>query len=261
MARRIREQTKKYSLPDQVKVNTPEKEKKFKQKKFREKTEALGGKVKYMDEFRSGGRVNTRRMNRLEELGRVDAEKAFTKKGARNLRDEKKRIVRELKAKGGLMEPKEHKKRRKEKKERAKDPATGKAIRKGGLQSSYGKGRNPMKRERLKEAFAPGKKLVLRSERIEKAKGGSVPEKKIRKAFPKMTAKQRARLQTRLGDRTAPMKKERLKKADGGSLKKVQPHQKGLKKLPTKVRNKMGYMKKGGRVGMGKALRGGGCVR
>ena len=148
MARRTRGQTKKYSLPDQVKVNTPEKERKFKQKKFREKTEALGGKVKYMDEFNSGGRVNTRRMNRLEELGRVDAEKAFTKKGARNLRDEKKRIVGELK----------------------------------------------------------------------KAKGGKV-------------------------------------------LKKVKPHQKGLKKLPTKVRNKMGYMKKGGRVGMGKAMRGGGCVR
>ena len=35
----------------------------------------------------------------------------------------------------------------------------------------------------------------------------------------------------------------------------------GLAKLPTKVRNKMGYMKKGGRVGMGKAMRGGGCVR
>ena len=54
-----------------------------------------------------------------------------------------------------------------------------------------------------------------------------------------------------------------LKKDGGkvGGLKKVQPHQKGLKKLPTKVRNKMGYMKKGGRVGMGKAMRGGGCVR
>ena len=35
----------------------------------------------------------------------------------------------------------------------------------------------------------------------------------------------------------------------------------GLAKLPTGVRNKMGYMKKGGRVGMGKAMRGGGCVR
>ena len=40
---------------------------------------------------------NTRRMNRLEELGRVDAEKGRTRKGKRNLRDEKKRIVRELK--------------------------------------------------------------------------------------------------------------------------------------------------------------------
>ncbi len=45
--------------------------------------------------------ANTRRENRLEELGRVDAEKAYTKKGKRNLKDEKKRIVRELKG-GGI---------------------------------------------------------------------------------------------------------------------------------------------------------------
>ena len=45
--------------------------------------------------------ANTRRMNRLEELGRVDAEKAYTKKGKRNLRDEKKRVVRELNRIGG----------------------------------------------------------------------------------------------------------------------------------------------------------------
>ena len=106
------------------------------------------GKTKMLNKatYREGGPVNTKRMNRLEELGRVDAEKAFSKKGKRNLKDEKKRIVREL-------------------------------------------------------------------------------------------------------------------KKDGGSLKKVKPSQKGLKKLPTKVRNKMGYMKKGGKVGMGKAMRGGGCVR
>ena len=91
--------------------------------------------------------ANTRRMNRLEALGRVDSEKAFTRKGKRNLKDEKKRIVREL-------------------------------------------------------------------------------------------------------------------KKDGGSLKSVDKEKNpGLAKLPTKVRNKMGYMKKGGRVGMGKAMRGGGCVR
>ena len=47
--------------------------------------------------FKEGGRTNTRRENRLEELGRVDAEKARTSQGKRNLRQEKKRIVRELK--------------------------------------------------------------------------------------------------------------------------------------------------------------------
>ena len=47
--------------------------------------------------------MNTKRMNRLEELGRVDAEKADTRKGKRNLREEKSRIVRELKAKGGKV--------------------------------------------------------------------------------------------------------------------------------------------------------------
>ena len=92
--------------------------------------------------------MNTSRMNRLEELGRVDAEKGFTKKGKRNLKDEKKRIIRELNS-----------------------------------------------------------------------------------------------------------------KKNGGSLKKVPTRNKGLKKLPKKVRNKMGFHKSGGRVGMGKALRGGGRVR
>ena len=90
--------------------------------------------------------ANTRRMNRLEELGRVDSERAHTGKGARNLAAEKRRIVSELK------------------------------------------------------------------------NGGKV-------------------------------------------LKKVPAKAKGLKKLPTKVRNKMGFHKSGGRVGMGKALRGGGRVR
>ena len=92
--------------------------------------------------------MNSRRMNRLEELGRVDAEKAFTKKGKRNLKDEKKRIIRELNS-----------------------------------------------------------------------------------------------------------------KKNGGSLKKVPAGNKGLKKLPKQVRNKMGFHKSGGRVGMGVALRGGGRVR
>ena len=49
------------------------------------------------DKMRKGGHTNTRRENRLEELGRVDAERAKTGRGKRNLRDEKRRIVRELK--------------------------------------------------------------------------------------------------------------------------------------------------------------------
>lgn len=55
--------------------------------------------------FKRGGEMaNTSRMNRMEELGRVDAEKAKTAKGKSNLMAEKKRIVGELKyAKGGMV--------------------------------------------------------------------------------------------------------------------------------------------------------------
>ena len=42
------------------------------------------------------------------------------------------------------------------------------------------------------------------------------------------------------------LKKEPIKKKAGGALKA--PTNPGLKKLPTKVRNKMGYMKAGGKV-------------
>ena len=45
--------------------------------------------------------ANTRRENRLEELGRVDAERARTRRGRRNLRDEKRRIVSGLRG-GGI---------------------------------------------------------------------------------------------------------------------------------------------------------------
>ncbi len=41
-------------------------------------------------------------------------------------------------------------------------------------------------------------------------------------------------------------------KKDGGMLKAVKPSQKGLAKLPKAVRNKMGYMAKGGKVDDGR---------
>lgn len=57
--------------------------------------------------FREGGMANTARMNRLEELGRVNAERASTAKGKKDLMEEKKRVVSELKfAKGGMTESK-----------------------------------------------------------------------------------------------------------------------------------------------------------
>ena len=171
--------------------------------------------------------MNTRRMNRLEELGRVDAEKAFTKKGARNLRDEKKRIVRELKAEGGKV----------------KRPKRGK-IQDGAKAHARDMQKTGRGKEFRKNTFVDSKtgRIVPDSPRNRKRYGKDI--------FGRDTGRIRAT--------TA---KGIAKKAEGGSLKPVKPSQKGLKKLPTKVRNKMGYMKKGGRVGMGKALRGGGCVR
>ena len=54
--------------------------------------------------MKKGGRAkNTRRMNQLEELGRVDAEKAYTRKGKRNLKAEKKRIVGSLNSRGAAV--------------------------------------------------------------------------------------------------------------------------------------------------------------
>jgi len=73
-----------------------------------------GGKLKrkkHMDEsgqpkkLKRGG--NTSRMNNLEELGRVDAEKGYTKKGKKNLKSEKKRLVSQIKKgyrEGGTVE-------------------------------------------------------------------------------------------------------------------------------------------------------------
>ena len=68
---------------------------------------ATGGRVGFQKGKRVGHKRtgNTQIENRLEELGRVDAEKSYTKKGKRNLRDEKHRIRHELKKPKGVDEP------------------------------------------------------------------------------------------------------------------------------------------------------------
>jgi len=63
------------------------------QKGLKQLPKDVRNKMGYM---KDGGRANTRRMNRLEELGRVDSEKAYSRKGKKNLKSEKRRIVREL---------------------------------------------------------------------------------------------------------------------------------------------------------------------
>jgi len=105
-----------------------------------------GGKVKKM---RKGG--NTSRMNELEELGRVDSEKGYTTKGKRNLRDEKKRVVSEIKNKkaggkvgykaGGMMADKEGRALAKDKKGMTASQmsdARGRAMKTGGMLARTG---------------------------------------------------------------------------------------------------------------------------
>ena len=65
-------------------------------------------KILKTSDMRGSKHKNTPRENRLEELGRVDAEKAWTRGGKRNLKDEKKRIVGELNKDGAreITDPK-----------------------------------------------------------------------------------------------------------------------------------------------------------
>ena len=93
-------------------------------KKLEEGLDKAGYSRRSLDEFKSGSKIgsidtagrirqgikkggkvkkNTSRENRLEELGRVDAERGRTKRGKRNLKSEKRRIVRELHSHGGSV--------------------------------------------------------------------------------------------------------------------------------------------------------------
>ena len=64
---------------------------------LRSRTFKKGGTVKKAKGGRAGLKLGGK-TDKIEELGRVDAEKAYTKKGKKNLKAEKKRIVKELKA-------------------------------------------------------------------------------------------------------------------------------------------------------------------
>jgi hypothetical protein len=198
--------------------------------------------------------MNSRRMNRLEELGRVDAEKAKTRMGKKNLRQEKSRIVRELKADGGKV-----------KKRKKTGPKTGRPA--PSQQRRMGRGAQG---SRKKEISADNKKrIAVMDAAKETVTGGGMRADRFKEGLNIKGSKDSAMKYYARGDtdhgKLAQKNYEKMKNntyAKGGkALKPVKPSQRGLSKLPTKVRNKMGYMKKGGRVGMGKAMRGGGCVR
>ena len=98
-----------------------------------------------------------------------------------------------------------------------------------------------MKRPMYKKGGSAKKDYKLGTKFQGDYKGKSVPGKV--KEFVKTGVKQTIGTAKKIGE------KFRTKKAMGGSLKPVDPKtQKGLSKLPTKVRNKMGFMKKGGKV-------------
>jgi len=92
-----------HKLKSQKQVKAITDTKKYKDASYNEKNKMLQAGGAYTKSApdkkgrisrRDGG--NTSRMNRLEELGRVDAERARTRRGKRNLKQEKSRIVKEL---------------------------------------------------------------------------------------------------------------------------------------------------------------------
>ena len=177
--------------------------------------------------------MNSKRMNRLEELGRVDSEKAYTKKGKENLGAEKSRIVRELKADGGKAGSKKR-----------ESSSTKGNIRHGKLKSQK-ELKTITDSKKYKDASYGDKTKMLNVATM--ATGGSV-EDKIRKIGLEVKSNPLPKKTKNLLGKLKKAYSKRPGKKMGGSLKAVPADNKGLKKLPTEVRNKMGFMKKGGKV-------------
>ena len=148
--------------------------------------------------------ANTSRMNRLEELGRVDAEKAYTGKGKRNLRDEKKRIVGELKASGGWI------KKKKQGYKAREDESLG-------MRTGKESGKKQSMKDRRDESY--GKWGKRPNQRINKADGGSTSNKwitKKKKTTPWITKKEKPKKW--ITKRSRADIRERAAHASGGSV-------------------------------------------
>ena len=121
--------------------------------------------------------------------------------------------------------------------------------------------KQPLKRKNFKD-MDPDRKFLKQKQGVKffEAKAGGMA-RRMGKKKPVLSEEGKRKIKSRMtgGDSTGilfpdvykvkKMGGGRIKKKMGGSLKPVDPKtQKGLSKLPTEVRNKMGYMKKGGKV-------------
>jgi len=118
-----------------------------------------------------------------------------------------------------------------------------------GVKPKSGGAADEFKSRKLKEIGKKQRKLKSQDKEMGKAIEGAKKKGVSRKDLVGGRKIQRdSRRLQREGDK---LRKDvlRVGKKDGGSLKPVDKEKNpGLAKLPTKVRNKMGYMKKGGRV-------------
>ena len=78
--------------------------------------------------------------------------------------------------------------------------------------------------------------------------GGMMQRPMYKKGGVSVGPKKRSEHMKKLKNKLEKKAKDRMGLKMGGSLKSVPAGNKGLKKLPTEVRNKMGFMKKGGVV-------------
>jgi hypothetical protein len=127
--------------------------------------------------------------------------------------------------------------------------AMGEAKKKGATRKDLVKGRK-FQRD-IRRTKREGDKLRKDVLRVGKAKGGKVDDKKKTKKplGGRLKKPKPGSYDYQLQETMKPPYKRKEMKKGGKALKPVDKEKNpGLAKLPTQVRNKMGYMKKGGRV-------------
>ena len=170
---------------------------------------------------------NTRRENRLEELGRVDAEKAYTSKGKRNLREEKSRIRKELKSGGQAISVEGYPKAEIIGKIKKPKPES-----RGGKKRIGSPGRTPIDPKQKRQPRGAGPSASPRSRKKTKTHGGG-PDSgnigKMKDAISKFKDKGFGRSpKSSLDDLRKKFKRREKGKMiplrKGGSAKKPRPH-------------------------------------